>query len=79
MLFIIAEYLQKNFSDIFKKKVKLLPIIPIYDTDDSYYYSDSDSDSFSLNEAINFPLTKKRRHITIVCRFSTQEELDALV
>jgi hypothetical protein len=78
MLFIIADYIQKNFSDIFKKKVKLSPIIPIYDTDDdSYYHSDYDSDSFYINEPNNFKI--KPGHITILCRFSTQEELDALV
>jgi len=80
MFFILADYIQKNFNDIFKKKQKILPIIPIYDSDDSYYFSDydSDSDTLPLNE-IQFPLNKKGRHITILCRFSTQEELDALV
>lgn len=82
MFFILADYIQKNVSDIFKK-VKLSSIMPIYDTDDSYYYSDYDSDydsdSIPLNDAIKFPLVKNKQDITILCRFSTQEELDDLV
>lgn len=74
MLFILANYIQKNFSDIFKKKVKLSPIMPIYDTYDD---SDYDIESFSINNTNN--LKKKTENITIECGFSTQEQLDALV
>lgn len=78
MFFIIVDYIQKKINDI-KKKEKLLPIKPIYDSDDSYCDYDSDGEPFPLNYQFQFPLNKKERHITIVCRYSTQEELDALV
>lgn len=75
MLFILANYIQKNFSDIFKKKVKLSPIMPIYDTYDD---SDYDIESFTINNTNNFK--KFPENITTIeCGFSTQEQLDDLV
>lgn len=79
MFFIISEYIQK------KMKKRLSPIIPIYNSDsnsdsNSDYNSDYDSDSFSINNTNKKSLIKKRLHKAIIVpRFSTQEELDALV
>lgn len=78
MFFIISEYIQK------KMKKRLSPIIPIYNSDsnsdyNSDYDSDYDSDSFSINNTNKKSLNKKQLHKAIVPRFSTQEELDALV
>ena len=83
MFFIISEYIQK------KMKKRLSPIIPIYNSDsnsdsnsdyNSDYDSDYDSDSFSINNTNKKSLIKKRLHKAIIVpRFSTQEELDALV
>lgn len=44
MFFIIAEYLEKKFCDVFKlKRINLAPIVPIYDTE---------SDTDSVNDTV---------------------------
>ena len=62
-LYHISEYIQQNFASIFEKKIKLSPIMPIYD-----FYYEYDHTFYDT------PL-----HITIIPEFLTQEELDALV
>lgn len=65
MFFIIAEYLEKKFCDVFNiKKIRLAPIVPIYDT-----VSDTDSDTSSDYGTVT----------TMSCSYSTEEELCNLV
>lgn len=76
MFFILADYIQKNFSNVFKKEVNLSPIMPIYD-------SDYDNKLYMDNRVIlpvkKWNVVNKGSYSIILCGYSTQEEVDALV
>lgn len=76
MFFILADYIQKNFSNVFKKEVNLSPIMPIYDSD----YDDT----LYMDNRVILPVKKwrvdnKGSYSIMICCYSTQEEVDALV
>jgi len=80
MFFIIADYIQKNFSTIFKKEVNLSPIMPIYDSD----YDSNYDDTLCIKNPVILPVKKwrvdnKGSYSIMICCYSTQEEVDALV
>ena len=76
MFFILADYIQKNFSNVFKKEVNLSPIMPIYDSDydDTLYM-----DNHVILPVKKWRVDNKGSYSIILCGYSTQEEVDALV
>jgi len=76
MFFILADYIQKNFSNVFKKEVNLSPIMPIYDSDyDNKLYMDN----HVILPVKKWRVDNKGSYSIILCGYSTQEEVDALV
>jgi len=72
MFFILADYIQKNFSNVFKKEVNLSPIMPIYD--DTLYM-----DNHVILPVKKWRVDNKGSYSIMICCYSTQEEVDALV
>lgn len=75
MFFILADYIQKNFSGIFKKEVNVSPPI-IYDSNYDSNYCDA---LYIMLPVKNWRVDNKGSYSIIICCYSTQEEVDALV